>query len=928
HQENLKIDHVFNQRHKIAVNGSYQVIPNDYIPVSGPLVQWPGGYLSKTLRKPRVLTANLTSTLSPTLLNEARFGYRANWHYVWAPWEVPDVSARAVPLSFMLNGQQGFPIVHSAATIAPNLTNGGTLTTVSFTCSTGCAQQGNYTPLFEYADTLSWTKGKHAFKGGADIRFAYSKGYETPTAPIPKAFGGPGNNPNQKFANNAAMPGLVANNQTTANSLLYFLAGSLDHAQMYYHIYSSTNPQWNTFLDHARKLTWAHQNDWSAFFKDDWKIRPSITLNLGVRYEWYGVPYEQRGLTPTAVGGGLALLGVTGRSLSNWLQPPAGAPDPSLLTQIELVGPNSPNPGKSLYADSWKNFGPAIGFSWQVPWLGKEKTNIRGGYQITYAKPGNLANLVNFVFLNPGFSNLAQTSGPLDGSYFDLRNLSPLVPIPPATQPLQPIPMTKQNQAIYSFDSNYKTPYIQNFTLSVTREVSRNVTVDLRYIGTRGLKLDGSMDLNTPNVFYNPKLFNAFETTRRGGDDPIFDQIFLGLNLNPGVAGCDRSNPSAPCGAVNGTTQTGSQALRLSSTFRTALANGDYATLANLLNVYNGIGTGPTGTVNFGVSGERGTVLKRANLGFNVSGGNGGSNIPSGYVVPAGLFPANWITANPQVSSANYYNNNGKSNYHSLQMQTTIRAAQGLTFQGTYVWSRALGLSSTTYTNPADRDKDYSLLPTHVTHDFRTNGTYALPIGPNQRLFSKTPGWVARVIEGWQTSFIANMTSGTPVNVTGGNTLYANGVPDVVGPFPVKSFGKVQWNGVSGNFFGTRFGQVADPQCGQVAAELGPYCTLQAVTDAKSGQILLQNARPGRRGTLGLATLEMPGYWAFDAALTKAFRISETKRFQMRMDATDVLNHPDMGKPTLDMNSTQPFGSIQAKGTQHRQFKAMLRLDF
>ena len=114
----------------------------------------------------------------------------------------------------------------------------------------------------------------------------------------------------------------------------------------------------------------------------------------------------------------------------------------------------------------------------------------------------------------------------------------------------------------------------------------------------------------------------------------------------------------------------------------------------------------------------------------------------------------------------------------------------------------------------------------------------------------------------------------------------------------------------------------------QVASDLTPYCTLQAVTDAKSGQIVLQNARPGHRGTLGLTTMELPGTWAFDAALTKAFRISESKRFQVRMDATDVLNHPDMGRPTLDMNNTNPFGSIQAKGNQHRQFKAQLRLDF
>src|SRR5262252_10502563 len=334
------------------------------------------------------------------------------------------------------------------------------------------------------------------------------------------------------------------------------------------------------------------------------------------------------------------------------------------------------------------------------------------------------------------------------------------------------------------------------------------------------------MDLNAPNVFYNPKLFNAFETARRGGDDPLFDQMFLGLNLNPGITGCDRSNPAAACGPVNGTTQTGAQHLRLSSTFRTALANGDYATLANALNVFNGAGAGATGTVNFGVSGERGTVLKRANIGFNVPGGNSGSNIPTNVVVPAGLFPANWITPNPQVSNANYYTNTGTSNYHSLQVQTTMRATQGMTFQATYVWSRALGIPTGTYTNPADRAEDYNLAPTHVTHDFRTNGTFALPFGPKQPFFRNTSGWVARTLEGWQASFIINANTGQPASVVAGNMLYANGVPDVVGSFSAKPFSNLQWKGDTGSYFGGSFAQVSDPQCAQVAADLKPYCTL------------------------------------------------------------------------------------------------------
>jgi hypothetical protein len=227
-------------------------------------------------------------------------------------------------------------------------------------------------------------------------------------------------------------------------------------------------------------------------------------------------------------------------------------------------------------------------------------------------------------------------------------------------------------------------------------------------------------------VYYNPQLLSALERTRRGEDDPLLDQMFLGLNLNPNVRGCDRANPTALCGAVNGTTQTGSQHLRISSTFRSNLANGDFEALSEALNTYNGTGTGAAGTVNFGVAGERGTVLKRANMGFNVPGGNSGTNIPAGTVVPSGLFPANWITANPQVSAANYYTNTGKSNYHSLQMQSTIRATQGLTFQGTYVWSRALSLSASTFTNPADRDRDYNLATNHVTHDFRANGTFTV----------------------------------------------------------------------------------------------------------------------------------------------------------------------------------------------------------
>ena len=85
-------------------------------------------------------------------------------------------------------------------------------------------------------------------------------------------------------------------------------------------------------------------------------------------------------------------------------------------------------------------------------------------------------------------------------------------------------------------------------------------------------------------------------------------------------------------------------------------------------------------------------------------------------------------------------------------------------------------------------------------------------------------------------------------------------------------------------------------------------CTNDAVADAKTGQILLQNAAPGKRGTLGTNTLQAPGVWNFDASMSKTFRVSESKSAQIRMDASNVLNHPTPLAPTLDINSETPFG--------------------
>jgi hypothetical protein len=918
-QINLKIDHNINARHKAAANWSYEWTDGDYA-----LSNWPAGFPGYTQRRPAVFTASVTSTLTATTLNEARFGWKRNQLVIYPAWERPDnEEAREAGLSILVQGGQGFPIAVLPATVGPT---GNAMTPNSYICQapslpgTGCAQQGNTSPLFTYADTLSWAKSRHGFKGGVELRFGNSRGYASPTAPIPQAQGGPGLNATSAFQSTTNFSNLVTNNQTLAAQLLYFLSGSMSSAQQVYFLQNSKDlTKWENFKSVPRKIIDTRQNEFAIFFKDDWKLRPSFTLNLGIRYEFYGIPFEGNGLATAPIGGGIALLGVSGRSFDRWLRPDNPV-DPSLATTPEFVGPNTVNPKKGIYKNDWNNFGPAVGFAWQLPWLGEGKTNIRGGYQMTFSGGGRAQPIDNFIFSNPGFQHIAMTQGPSTGTLFDLRNLPSFVPVPATAQPMEPIPVLKLNQNGAAYDYNYETPYVENFTLSVTRKVARKLDVDVRYIATRGLKLNGNYNLNVPNVFYNPALFDALTQTRAGQDVALFDQMFMGLNLNPGTSGF---------AAVNGTTQRGSAHLRQSATFRTALANGDFATVADAINTFNNTGTGPTGVVP-GVAGERGTVLRRANKGFNVSGG---TPVLGGPVVPAGLFPENWITANPQFNQANYYTNSGSSIYHSLQLQTTLRPTYGVSFQGTYLWSRALAISGTSYTNPAEREKEYILAGNHRTHEFRSNGTFELPIGPNRLLLGNSSGWLARFVERWQSSIIFNLATGSPTSITAGNMLYANGVADIVGPFP--RVGRVHWgdpggtNQLVGGFFESgALVKVPDPQCARVAAALTSSCTLDAVADATTGQILLQNPLPGNRGTLGRQTIENPGSWDFDANISKTFRITESKSVQLRVDATNILNHPVPNNPAFSINGANILGYISGKTNAHREFQGQLRLSF
>jgi hypothetical protein len=178
------------------------------------------------------------------------------------------------------------------------------------------------------------------------------------------------------------------------------------------------------------------------------------------------------------------------------------------------------------------------------------------------------------------------------------------------------------------------------------------------------------------------------------------------------------------------------------------------------------------------------------------------------------------------------------------------------------------------------------------------------------------------------------LTSGAPITIQGFATPYANpssiygaagNFVDLVGDLP-KSFGKIKKvsNGVI-YFDGLR--QVNDPQRANLTAQQGlsASATMMALADAQ-GNVILQNAKPGTIGNLGRQWLEGPGRLGLDASLSKQISVGEGKSFQIRVDALNVLNHPQFANPVPAMNNLN-FGLIQA-ATGNRMFTFSARAIF
>ncbi|HLH32255.1 MAG TPA: carboxypeptidase-like regulatory domain-containing protein [Terriglobia bacterium] len=867
-QVNLRLDHNFNASNKASFVYTYE---NDFNnTLTAGIEQWPGGYNGKARKRPQIYSFSFVSTISANKVNELRIGYRGHDIAQWAPWYVardrdkggPTTSEAKEALS-LLPQYNGIPMQ-----VVPQIFGQGFMQFNSGFAAT----RGSWSPLLTYGDTISWNKGKHALKFGLEFRRDRSDGWNdnnfTPFATI-----GAGNFTAPIDNTVAGLNGLTSNNATNARNILYNLAGSIDNIKEGFDLRSSTNPQFLGYADGVKlkERDW-HDNEVTAFAKDAWKVTSNLTLNVGLKWEYYGVPYEARGLAGRVVNGYQGLCGIA-----------CGA-----LTTVELVGKNSPHPEKQLYNDYWKSFGPSIGFAYSIPGLGRS-TIVRGGYGINFAGR-QLDGVQQGGGLDSGGGTLPGLAGISGGNgltytqtaYWNLANVT--LPLAPQFAPLSPVPLTDTRQLqMNMYDPTRRTPYIQNFNFSIQRELAKGLVLDVSYIGSKGTALYGLLEQNNVKMINNGFL-NAFNITRSGGDAPLFDQMLNTINF-PGI------------GIVGQGGLTGSQALRRYTNTRALLANGSAGGVAGFLN----------STTN--ITGQGGGLFR-------------------------GRLPEDFFVFNPQFAGAGINGNPTTSTYNSLEVQVTKRLSHGFTSQTNYTWSKSLGVSSNndlvSTRDPNNRNLDHAALSYDRPHVISSSGTYELPFGKNRALLASGPGWLQRLAEQWQFGGLMRISSGSPLTISAGGlsnvTQTANNTVNIFGPMPEGKVTKFT-NGSLPSYF-TGLVQKTDPGVAGVtsANTLSTAYTNKAIYDA-NGNLLFANPAPGSVGSLGIGVVRGPRRFELDANLLKRVRVTETKSFEFRADVVNILNHPIFANPDTNINSAT-FGLINATAGDGRRFTLGARLNF
>ena len=426
-QELLRVDHNFSERINLSARYLHDKIPTEE----------PGGLFTGNLL-PGVATTKSDSpgyswvfrsvqTLNPTMTNEA--GYSFSYGAILSD----PIGLNSTEASPNVAAAIKLPFKPSLARI-PSITPG-------FSGVSGFGPYDDFNRNHHAYDNFTKIWGRHTVKFGVSFHH-----YQ-------KTENAAGNNVGSFAFGSTGTP---TGTSTTVQQWANFLLGNVS---------TFTQVSEDLFPDVRAK-------SWEFYVQDDFRLKPNLTVNIGLRYSMFRQPIDASGkLTNFNPNSYNPANAVSINPANGNVIPGTGDP----LNGVIIADSNSPF-GNKVAREDMSDFAPVIGFAWD-PWK-DGRTSVRGGYGLSYDTV--LYGIVEQnIFSNPPFVNSVSISATrLDDPASVLPTISAAA------------------KAIRGTPFDYDTPYVQQWSLDVQREVAKNFIVDVGYFGSRGTHLLGFVDLN------------------------------------------------------------------------------------------------------------------------------------------------------------------------------------------------------------------------------------------------------------------------------------------------------------------------------------------------------------------------------------------------------------------------------------------------
>jgi hypothetical protein len=437
-----------------------------------------------------------THTFSPTVINDIRVNYThgrfsSTVDPQWDPYTGENLNTAFGLPSITKGGLPSFNGLFPGSSV-----NNGGSTATGFG-GAGSTNVEDKEERYAFTDIVYKSHGNMSLKFGVDMNHALQNVY-----PLFGAFGGI-----------YAFSGLQTNSTGTSTG-----TGGSPWASFLLGVANG-----NVTLRNVQIPYYYRWNSGAAFIQNDWKVRPNLTLNLGLRYSLQ-LPRTEKFDNQGVFRPDLAQQAT--------LPTPLRLADGNTLTSaINVPFAFAARGGNSRYLTppQYRDFEPRFGFAWQPRFLAAHRLVVRGGWGMSHAPIGGFTLLPQPDFgATSGFATTVPSSTANPNYVMRLGENPPVVtPVPPSQQifgaqgpPANGLSYTnglyyQQSFGGYAVSRNYHTPYVNNWNFTISWQANPTTTMEVAYTGAMGIHLFmGQENINPKNSgVISAELANNISTT-------------------------------------------------------------------------------------------------------------------------------------------------------------------------------------------------------------------------------------------------------------------------------------------------------------------------------------------------------------------------------------------------------------------------------